>query len=144
MSSAAFFTPAGDKKHIELQDAGVYPADQRLFKEDRKLAHNVALHYMHDNFCRVRQSLRVTPAMQAKIADHVWEIEELVALLDLQWSGHPFGWLCPRFATDLDRVELPYRLAFRHQNFIIRCDRKPPTEARPASDSPLTLPPHVG
>ena len=45
-------------------------------------AHMVALHFMHYNFCRVHQTLRVTPAMQAGLADHVWEIEELVALLD--------------------------------------------------------------
>src|SRR5207248_6449702 len=45
-------------------------------------AHMVALHFMHYNFCRVPQTLRVTPAMEAKLADHVWEIEELVALLD--------------------------------------------------------------
>jgi hypothetical protein len=36
---------------------------------------------MHYNFCLVHQTLRVTPAMEAGIADHVWEIEELVALL---------------------------------------------------------------
>ena len=41
----------------------------------------VALHFMHYNFCRVHQTLRVTPAMEAGLADHVWEIEELVALL---------------------------------------------------------------
>jgi IS1 family transposase len=43
--------------------------------------HAVALHFMHYNFCRVHQTLRVTPAMQAGLADHVWELEELVALL---------------------------------------------------------------
>ncbi len=37
---------------------------------------------MHYNFCRVHQTLRVTPAMAAKFSDHIWEIEELVALLD--------------------------------------------------------------
>lgn len=42
----------------------------------------VALHFMHYNFCRVHQTLRVTPAMQAGIADHVWSLEELVGLLD--------------------------------------------------------------
>ena len=50
----------------------------------KKLANlraNVALHFMHYNFCRVHQTLRVTPAMEAGIADHVWEIEELVAML---------------------------------------------------------------
>jgi hypothetical protein len=45
-------------------------------------AHNVALHFMHYNFCRVHQTLRVTPAMEAGLSTHVWEIEELVALLD--------------------------------------------------------------
>jgi len=46
------------------------------------LGHAVALHFMHYNFCRVHQTLRVTPAMEAGIADHVWGIEEIVALLD--------------------------------------------------------------
>jgi IS1 family transposase len=41
----------------------------------------VALWFMYYNFCRVHQTLRVTPAMEAGIADHVWSIEELCALL---------------------------------------------------------------
>ena len=41
----------------------------------------IALHYMFYNFCRVHQTLRVTPAMEAGIADHIWTIEEIVALL---------------------------------------------------------------
>jgi hypothetical protein len=40
----------------------------------------VALYFMHYNFARVHQTLRVTPA-EAGIADHVWAIEEIVALL---------------------------------------------------------------
>ena len=43
--------------------------------------HMVALHYMHYNFCRVHQTLRVTPAMQAGLSDHIWSVEELVALM---------------------------------------------------------------
>jgi hypothetical protein len=43
--------------------------------------HAIALHYMHYNFCRIHQTLRVTPAMEAGIADHVWNLEELVGLL---------------------------------------------------------------
>lgn len=46
--------------------------------------HAIALHFMHYNFCRVHQTLRVTPAMEAGIANHVWSIEELVALLDVR------------------------------------------------------------
>jgi IS1 family transposase len=45
-------------------------------------AHAVALHFMHYNFCRVHQTLRVTPAMEAGISDHVWTLEELAGLLD--------------------------------------------------------------
>jgi hypothetical protein len=36
---------------------------------------------MHYNFARVHQTLRVTPAMEAGIADHVWTLEEIVGLL---------------------------------------------------------------
>jgi len=45
------------------------------------LGHAVALHFIHYNFCRVHQTLRVTPAMAAGIADHVWDIDELIALM---------------------------------------------------------------
>jgi IS1 family transposase len=41
----------------------------------------VALHFMHYNFCRIHQTLRVTPAMAAGVTDHVWEIGEIVDLL---------------------------------------------------------------
>lgn len=51
-------------------------------KKVQNLGYAVALHFMHYNFCRVHQTLRVTPAMEAGIADHVWEIDEIVALLD--------------------------------------------------------------
>jgi IS1 family transposase len=41
----------------------------------------VTLWFTYYNFCRVHQTLRVTPAMEAGIANHVWNIEELVGLL---------------------------------------------------------------
>jgi len=41
----------------------------------------VALHFMHYNFARIHQTLRVTPAMTAGVTDHVWEIGEIVGLL---------------------------------------------------------------
>lgn len=42
---------------------------------------SIALHFMYYNFCRIHQTLRVTPAMEAGISDHVWSIEELIGLL---------------------------------------------------------------
>jgi len=41
----------------------------------------LALHFAHYNFCRIHQTLRVTPAMAAGIADHIFSIEEIVDLL---------------------------------------------------------------
>ncbi len=42
----------------------------------------IALYFMYYNFAPVHQTLRVTPAMEGGIADHVWPIENIVALLD--------------------------------------------------------------
>ena len=44
--------------------------------------HMLAIYFMYYNFCRIHQTLRVTPAMQSGIASHVWSIQELVALAD--------------------------------------------------------------
>lgn len=46
----------------------------------------VALNYAYYNFCRVHHTIRVTPAMEAGVADRVWEIEDLVAFLEAQES----------------------------------------------------------
>ena len=37
------------------------------------------LHFAFYNFCRIHSSLRVTPAMESKLTDHVWELAELLA-----------------------------------------------------------------
>jgi len=41
----------------------------------------VAIHFMHYNFCRVHKTLRVTPAMEAGIADHIWTMAEMLETL---------------------------------------------------------------
>ncbi|MGA3086863.1 MAG: IS1 family transposase [Thermodesulfobacteriota bacterium] len=50
-------------------------------KKVENLSCALALYFMYYNFCRVHQTLRVTPAMEAKVTDHVWEIEEVLNLL---------------------------------------------------------------
>jgi IS1 family transposase len=49
-------------------------------KKIQNLEFAVALHFMYYNFARVHKSLRVTPAMEAGISDHVWSLEEIAAL----------------------------------------------------------------
>jgi IS1 family transposase len=55
-------------------------------KKAENLSHAVALHYMHYNFARPHQTLANpyprTPAMAAGVADHVWTLREIAALLD--------------------------------------------------------------
>ncbi len=51
-------------------------------KKVENLEAAVALHFMHYNFARIHQTLRVTPAMEAGVSDHVWSLEEIVGLLD--------------------------------------------------------------
>lgn len=59
---------------------------------DLNLAHAVSPHYMHYNFARVHSSLTIkhddgtrtkqTPARAAGVADHIWSLREIAALLD--------------------------------------------------------------
>ena len=50
-------------------------------KKVENLGNVLALHYMDYNFARVHQTLGVTPAVAAGIADHRWSLEEIVDLL---------------------------------------------------------------
>ena len=47
----------------------------------------VALHMMHYDFVRIHQTLRMTPAMSAGVTDRVWDISDLVSLLEAEEAG---------------------------------------------------------
>ncbi len=51
-------------------------------KKINKMQAAVALHFMYYNFCRVHKTLRVTPAMEAGLSQKVWEITDVLALLE--------------------------------------------------------------
>jgi transposase-like protein/IS1 family transposase len=72
--------------HVERQNLSIRMAMRRMTRltnafskkwENLKAAY--ALWFAFYNFCRVHQTLRVTPAMQNKLTDHVWELQELLA-----------------------------------------------------------------
>jgi IS1 family transposase len=83
-----------DKKHIstsfvERQNLTMRMSMRRFTrltngfsKKVENHIHHLSLYYMYYNFCRVHKTLRVTPAMEAGIADHVWSLEEIVKLLE--------------------------------------------------------------
>jgi hypothetical protein len=47
---------------------------------------SVALHYMHYNFCRIHKTLRITLAMAAGVTDRLWEIDDIVQVLE-DWES---------------------------------------------------------
>lgn len=52
-------------------------------------AYAVALHFMYYNFVRVHKSLRVTPAMAAGVTDKLWEIGDIVDLIEAAEDARP-------------------------------------------------------
>jgi hypothetical protein len=54
-------------------------ADERLLKKWRNLLAALCLHFAYYNFCPIHLPLRVTPAMEAGIADQVWSLADLIA-----------------------------------------------------------------
>jgi transposase-like protein/IS1 family transposase len=72
--------------HVERQNLTMRMQIRRLTrltnafsKKWGNLRAAIALHFAYYNFCRIHQSLRVTPAMEAGLTDHVWELKELLA-----------------------------------------------------------------
>ena len=45
-------------------------------------SHAIALHFMYYNFVRIHKTLQVTPAIEAGITKKLWNVEDLVKLLD--------------------------------------------------------------
>ena len=69
-------------EHIDKALPHRRPAKLHIPRTPEPIQRPIALHFAHYNFCRVRQMRRVTPAMEARLTDHVWTLEELVSLLD--------------------------------------------------------------
>jgi IS1 family transposase/uncharacterized protein YerC len=75
--------------HVERQNLTMRMSMRRFTrltngfsKKAQNHAHAVSLHFMHYNFCRIHQSLRVTPAMRASITDKLWEVTDLVRMIE--------------------------------------------------------------
>lgn len=71
--------------HIERQNLSVRMGMRRMTrltnafsKKWINLKHAYALQFAYYNFCRVHQTLRITPAMESGLTDHVWTIQELI------------------------------------------------------------------
>lgn len=77
--------------HVERQNLTMRMSMRRFTRLtnafSKKVENHIAaisLHYMNYNFCRIHQTLKVTPAMEAGVADHAWSVDEVVALLEVE------------------------------------------------------------
>jgi len=80
--------PVADRictSHIERQNLSIRMGMRRMTrltngfsKKWENLEFAYALWFAYYNFCRVHKTLRVTPAMEAGITDHIWTIAELI------------------------------------------------------------------
>lgn len=83
-----------DKKHINtsyversnlslrMQNRRFTRLTNAFSKKFQSHVHALGLYFAFYNFCRIHKSLRVTPAMEAGIADRVWTMEDIVVLID--------------------------------------------------------------
>jgi hypothetical protein len=51
-------------------------------KKAENHAHAVALHFMHYNFCKIHMSLKITPAMRAGIVHELWDVADIVRIIE--------------------------------------------------------------
>jgi transposase-like protein/IS1 family transposase len=72
--------------HVERQNLTMRMMMRRLTrltnafsKKWENLQAALALHFAYYNFCRIHKTLRCTPAMEAGITGHIWELKELLA-----------------------------------------------------------------
>jgi transposase-like protein/IS1 family transposase len=72
--------------HVERQNLTVRMSMRRMTrltnafsKKWENLSHAYAIQFAYYNFCRVHATIRVTPAMEAGITDHIWSLSELLA-----------------------------------------------------------------
>jgi hypothetical protein len=59
-------------------------------KKAENHAHMMAIYFMHYNFVRIHQTLKVTPAMAASVTSRLWEMSDMVKVLE-DWESARAG-----------------------------------------------------
>lgn len=88
-----------DPKHVstsfvERQNLNIRMGNRRMTrltnafsKKAENHAHMMAIYFMHYNFVRIHQTLRVTPAMEAGVTDRLWDFSDIVRIVD-EWEAN--------------------------------------------------------
>ena len=87
-----------DPKHVstsfvERQNLNIRMGNRRMTrltnafsKKAKNHEHMMAIYFMHYNFVRIHQTLKITPAMAAGVTPRLWEMSDLVKVLD-EWEA---------------------------------------------------------
>jgi len=75
--------------HVERQNLSMRMGMRRFTrltngfsKKIENHEHALAIYFVHYNFVRIHKTLRVTPAMEAKVTDRLWSLDDMVALIE--------------------------------------------------------------
>ena len=75
--------------HVERQNLTIRMSNRRVTrltnafsKKIENLIYSVSLHFMYYNFCRIHKTLKVMPAMEAGVTNKLWDIEDVISLLE--------------------------------------------------------------
>ena len=91
-----------DPKHVstsfvERQNLNIRMGNRRMTrltnafsKKAENHAHMMAIYFMHYNFVRIHQTLKITPAMAAGVTPKLWEMSDMVKVLE-DWEFIAFG-----------------------------------------------------
>ena len=78
---------------VERQNLNIRMGNRRMTrltnafsKKAENHAHMMAVYFMHYNFVRIHQTLKVTPAMAAGVIKKLWEMSDMVAVLE-EWES---------------------------------------------------------
>ncbi len=82
LSSRCRSCPQLHRLRAEVTAFGHGPLARRVLPQQWQKMFQRYVPFVWYNFCRVHQTLRVTPAMEAGISSHVWSLAEIVWLLD--------------------------------------------------------------
>ncbi len=79
--------------YIERQNLNIRMANRRhtrltnaFSKKAENHAYSMALYFMHYNFVRIHQTLRITPAMAARVTDKLWSVEDVANIVE-EWEN---------------------------------------------------------
>ena len=74
--------PVG-RRYRQNPGLSVLTRKKRAFsKKAANHAHMMAIYFMHYNFVRIHQTLKITPAMAAGVASKLWETADMVKVLE--------------------------------------------------------------